>query len=168
MARIQLCGKYGNDQFMLVDQDKQHIFRQWRWNLRRTGYVESGRMHAHHLAFYDDPRFPLIYEVHHVNGNPLDNRLCNLVPIRVNSKYGKRLQAQVKRKFKGESKYRGVYTEKIAPKLFRARARNIGGAPVSLGYYKTEEECRDVYEKHEKWRVAELTRLVLEEFNEDL
>ncbi len=165
MTQIALHGKNGAGKFMLVDEDQADTFSKRKWYLKH-GYSTTGKMFAHHFVFHDDPRFPLIREVHHINGDRLDNRRENLEPIKVGSKYGGKLQNQVSNKPSGICKSKGITKEMIVPHLFRVRARDIDGKRINLGYYKTEEEGREVYEKYEQARVSELTRLVREEWSE--
>lgn len=81
-------------------------------------------------------------EIDHINGDPGDNRISNLrcVDRRTN-------QQNIRRSLKGKrsSKYLGVYLDKRkSTKKWRA-AISHHGRQISLGYYASEVEARDVY-----------------------
>jgi hypothetical protein len=124
---------------LVDDEDEFRILeRKWRLIKRRsldkTGYAVSSRS-PHIIRMH---RFlinaPEDFEVDHINGNTLDNRKENL-------RLATRSENAANRKAKGFYKYGSKY-----------RAFCGGRA---LGYFLTEEEARDVYEKARKERYGE-------------
>jgi hypothetical protein len=81
--------------------------------------------------------------IDHINGNKLDNRICNL---RVVSKIQNAHNVGIRKH--NTSGYTGVYFRKDR-NSWRAKI-GIDGKRISLGYYKTAEEAGRAYEEATK------------------
>lgn len=114
----------------------------------RAGWIRSdkrykmiridGKYHyAHRLAWlYVHGRWP-DPEIDHVNGDGLDNRLCNLRQASRSNNVNNTRPPKNSTGFPGVSKYR---------RKWRATVR-IGGKTKSLGYWPTPEEAHAAYVK---------------------
>jgi len=80
---IPLFGKYGEGKRALVDPSDSDLLRRWRWTVTKKGYPvrhftpAPGKM-ARRKMHVQVMRPPRHLVVDHVNGDPLDNRRCNL------------------------------------------------------------------------------------------
>lgn len=112
----------------------------YRWHLSNTGYVGrtkkrkgkklAFRLHREILGLrHGDPR-----QADHINGDPLDNRRCNLRVV-TQAQNG---QNQVAHR-DGRSRYRGVSWHRAAGK-WDARVC-IGGRRHHLGLFDAEEDA---------------------------
>lgn len=106
-----------------------------------TGHVSiaiAGKEYkAHRLAWlYVYGSLPDMV-VDHINGNPLDNRICNLRQV------SQQENTQNQRKAKSNS-LSGLLGVNSKPERHRARIC-VDGKNVHLGYFKTKEEAHQAY-----------------------
>lgn len=116
------------------------------------GYLQTSidgvKYYLHRLAwFYMTGKMPA--EIDHKNLNKADNKFDNL---REATRTQNSLNTRVKRISK--TKLKNVYYEKRRS-LYRVSAR-LNGKRHFIGYYKTEDEANEVYEKwarqnHKEW-----------------
>ncbi len=100
-------------------------------------YVDNRNYKAHRLVWlYVFGQWPT-YDIDHINGNPSDNRLCNLrdIPHRIN------LQNRQGPTKVNSTKMLGVTKNK---KKFAAQIK-INGKRIWLGTYDTPDEAHAVY-----------------------
>jgi hypothetical protein len=150
------------DLFVLVDRRRFAELCRYRWNLlkrrgrpgavTRSGTKSEGRktifMHRQILNAPDG------VWVDHINGNPLDNRRCNLrlVSARQNQmNRGPNLAARPSR-FKGVTRERGKWVARIHIELIGKR-RNL-----FLGEFRSEEDAAQVYNEAAKELFGEYAR----------
>lgn len=96
---------------------------------------------AHRLAWlYYYGRWPK-YEIDHMNGNKLDNRIANLRDVPHIENTHNRVEHR-------NGKLIGIYFNKAA-RLWHARI-SVKGRVVSLGYYKTADTAYEAYRKAAK------------------
>jgi hypothetical protein len=94
---------------------------------------------AHRLAWlYMYGKFPNEF-IDHINGNPLDNKLCNLREATRSQNGQNKIYAQ------GKNKYIGAYWHKACKKWFSRIT--VNGKSIHLGYFKTELEAHEAYIK---------------------
>ena len=93
-----------------------------------------------HRVIYAMVHGECIGEIDHINGNPSDNRPCNLRVVT-------RSQQNMNKKPSRTNKF-GVPGVCFYPRfnLYNARVR-VNGRRISLGYYKTLDEAYEVYKK---------------------
>lgn len=65
----------GQNRFMLVDEDVFEWASKFKWKLHNNGYAQISLYNLIHRIITSAPKG---MEVHHKNGNKLDNRRCNL------------------------------------------------------------------------------------------
>lgn len=125
---------------------------EWTWkkwrkglphNVTKAGYVDGRytRLHfqgttyrSHRLAwFYVHGVWPR--EIDHINGNSLDNRLCNL---RETDRSGNMHNTHVHRSGRGRITYNKNSRKWVAVLQYK-------GTRKTIGYYKTEEEASRAY-----------------------
>lgn len=95
------------------------------------------RIQAHRLAFLVyHGRLPAI--VDHINGDPFDNRICNLREVDTS-------QSVVNRKTYGKSGFKGV-TKVAGAKTWTANI-SFRGVTKYLGCFQTAEEAHEAYKK---------------------
>lgn len=125
----------------LVDPQFEHLLTEYQWHVHNGGannYVRgyskklgrnSGLVYLHRLIMgvVDNPKA----EIDHINGNALDNRLCNL---RVCS----RSENNINRK-QTKGYHRCNKTGRFAVEIRK------DGKRYKLGRYDTEEQARSVY-----------------------
>jgi hypothetical protein len=82
--------------------------------------------------------FPELYQIDHVNGNPLDNRRCNLrLATASQNQHNQRIRCDNTSGFKGVSWYPN-YKKWLATICFKGRSHN-------LGYFETPEAAHAAY-----------------------
>jgi len=92
-------------------------------------------------------------EVDHINGNPLDNRKCNLRICTIQeNRRNKRKTKNLK-----SSRYKGVYFEKYTQK-WRAEI-TVNYKPIKLGRFKIESSAAKAYNKAAKYYFGEFANL---------
>lgn len=145
MAKIPIGGKKGEGLFMTVDFDQEAFFRSSSWTLCYGGYLQSridGKfVLAHRMVFRGTPFFDKLGEVHHKNGDCLDNRRCNLFPIMRGSVFGRSLQNRVTKKA-------GVSFNK-RDKVWRVNCRGLNGERVYRAH-KRKEVALSLYDSISK------------------
>jgi len=108
----------------------------------REGYIniqiQGCKWKAHRLALLYVTGYMPAMQVDHINGNPMDNRLCNL---REASHTENRRNAGVQRNNK--SGFKGVCWSK-QNKGWHAQI-SIDGKRTSLGYFSTPESAHEAY-----------------------
>ncbi len=122
--------------FTLVDDEDYEVLTQYNWMCNSYGYAvrrfrsgEGPRSGTCHLSRFI-LKCPKGMEVDHINGNPLDNRRCNLrIVTRAQNCMNKAAEGVGYRKDK---------------KKWRARIK-LDGKETFLGHYDTKEEARAVY-----------------------
>ena len=90
------------------------------------------------MAFLNHKPCGLKMTVNHIDSNKLNNNLCNLEVVTQRENCHKRIS-------KVTSKYIGVCFHKSSQR-WNARVR-INGPQKDLGYFKTEEEASEAYQK---------------------
>jgi len=124
---------------------------------RRIGYpIENGRYRIIHTVdmprreyehrlvwFLMTGRWPV--EIDHVNGDPCDNRWCNL------REASRRENARNRGKQRNNPHgYKGVTVRTDCPSKPFCAAINVGGKRKHLGYFSTAEEAHQAY-----WEAAQ-------------
>lgn len=120
----------------IVDSQMAHL-KSVRWHLA-SGYAFNSRIGAMHRYIVRPPEGLF---VDHINGNRLDNRLCNLRVATAQQNQWNRPKTCCDI---ATSKYKGVQWCKQY-QLWRARIR-FDGTRISLGYFKVEEEAARAYD----------------------
>jgi hypothetical protein len=137
---------------VLIDEEDSSLINMYKWHLYSTSrhyglYVVA---HPNKKEYYRLHRLIMQAKegdiVDHINGNPLDNRKCNL---RITNATGNNMNAK-KRKDGLTSKYKGVCKNTTkGPKLhshpYRAQIQ-ANKKKIALGIFKTEEEAAKVYD----------------------
>jgi len=129
--------------FALVDDDIFEYLNQWKWyaiKSKNTFYARrsiknptsSIIMHRFILNVHKNK------QVDHINGNGLDNRVCNL---RVAS--NGQNQANKKTSIKNKSGFKGVT---FLGKKFKSQIK-YNGVVIYLGIFKTPEEAHEAYKQ---------------------
>lgn len=150
MARTHIDG-------LRIDAEDRWLVENFKWRKRSDGYV----IRSVYLGWIDGGyRYKRIYLhriivkagsgeiVDHINGDPLDNRRCNLrvVTQHINMQNSsRRLHAR------NTSGYRGVFWDKRKQK-WMARAK-LSGHQYFIGYYDTVEQAGNA--AHE-WRLLHM------------
>ena len=128
-----------------VDDGDYESVDQYKWTLSGSGYAcreysDGGvmkRIYLHRALL----NCPDGCEVDHINGNPLDNRRCNL---RL-ATHQQNLCNQSKQHSATSSKYKGVYFDRVNRK-WRAQITRAG-VTHTLGRFNTEREAALAYNK---------------------
>lgn len=135
---------------ILVDEEDAHLFE------NRTIRVWTSKRHNSVYAFLFDPKTkeltrlhrlimqPKVHEVvDHINGNALDNRKQNL---RITTQRGNNKNAAKRRNAK-TSKYKGVHFSKVYKNKPWIAQIQVDGKKQGLGYYVTEREAAEAYNR---------------------
>ena len=123
----------------LIDIEDIDKVSKYKWCLNGDGYVYNnkvGRLHRYLMSPSDNKI------VDHINHNKLDNRKSNL---RICSIQQNSMNSSKQKRRNTTSKYKGCYWEKKRNK-WRAQIK-INGKQKSLGYYDSEKEAAEVYDK---------------------
>jgi hypothetical protein len=127
---------------IIVDEDKWHSLKQIHWCRANgkgyaAGIVDGKRVQMHRYIYGCTEK-----KVHidHINGNKLDNRLCNL------RRASPSTNNQNVAKNKGKFKYTGV-SGRINTGIYRASISVGKGKTVHLGSFNTEEEAAWIYDQ---------------------
>jgi hypothetical protein len=107
----------------------------------RTIQIDGVRVFEHRLVWFIETGYWPIMEIDHINMNGCDNRFSNL--REATSRQNKHNLA--KRRTKTSSKYKGVFTCKVAGK-WRAQIR-VCGRSVFLGHHDDEMAAAIAYDK---------------------
>lgn len=128
----------------LVDDGDYDRLMQHKWFLSRSGYAirhvwtgeKSIAEHMHRVVIGADCNG---FDVDHINGDPLDNRRCNL---RIATRSQNMANARAHRDGSG---YKGITFDKRRNKYFARICINY--KTRFLGYYDTAEEAAEAYNK---------------------
>ena len=106
------------------------------WHMDRRGRVTSNELKPVPLTrfLFGDVR-PDVWD--HINGDPLDNRRCNI-------RRATKLQNNYNRKTWSSTGFKGVRATHCVSKPYRAVIR-VDGKAKHLGYYKTPQEANTAY-----------------------
>jgi hypothetical protein len=141
VKKIELTqGKY-----TIVDDEDYEFLNQWQWHVNRkkcktssdllyAKRFEKRKTITMHRLILNAPKG---MDVDHINGNGLDNRKCNLRIV------SHRENMQNLTKFKGTSKYPGVYWHKEKQK-WHVKFK-IGEKNHHVGYFVDEKKAYDAY-----------------------
>lgn len=122
---------------IILDAEHEHL-REYLY-IRYDNYVmlyKNGKLCRFHRHIMQAEKS---VEVDHINGNPLDNRLCNL---RLATSSQNKLNTA--NRYTNTTSYRGV--TKLKSGRFKATI-TVNYLTVSLGTYKTAEEAALAYNK---------------------
>ncbi len=151
----------GNQHFALVDVHDLRVLVSRVWRITRrshtdyavTSYRVNGRLatvYMHHFLL--DP--PQGKEVHHINGDGLDNRRSNLVICT----HAENMQAQVKHIKTTHSRYKGVTWVKDKAK-WSGRITRSDGRRIFLGYFDSEVDGARAYDRAAQAMFGDFARL---------
>jgi HNH endonuclease len=147
-CRIPLTGKHANGKFALVDSKDVFEVSKFKWLLTHLGRAKKGTTGPGrksiqiflHRFILDAPKDMV---VDHINGDPLDNRRCNL---RVCTRHQNAMN-QKKRKtqvgFKGVRKR--VYGKLKNKITWEARIK-VDYKEICIGYFKIAEDAAKAYD----------------------
>ena len=148
MLLVPLSGKFGAGRFAMAPPKFAAEPLKFRWYCDRKGYavrsVRSGKSIRKILMHREVWRLagrtiPDGQELDHINGDKLDNRLCNLRPATVSQNHANSKPRG------GTSRYKGVHWFKRDGKWHAAIGYN--GKLVHLGYFANEIEAAKAYDK---------------------
>lgn len=160
----------------MVDDDDYEWLNKYKWCVSkgRDGYFNA---RTTIYKFYDGYKWRRSVKMHHlimkttkgqiidhINGNPLDNRRCNL-RLATNAENCRNSKKGTYRGKPCASQYKGVTPSKTTPKggrwgtytYWRAQIV-INGKLKSLGNFKSEEEAARAYDKAAKEHFGEFAR----------
>jgi hypothetical protein len=123
---------------VIFDAEDLPLFQAHKWRINPAGYLRRhGDRRNSEVSFHREVlKAPSFSEVDHANGDPLDNRKCNL-------RFCHRAQnMQNCRPVAATSKYKGVG---LRGGSWRARIR-VGSKHCDLLGFKTETEAAQVYD----------------------
>jgi hypothetical protein len=133
------------------DFDKISI-RKWR---SEKGYAKSGGAYNSVYMHRIITNAPIGMEVDHINGNPLDNRKCNLrICTGAQNRYNRPAYGGKK---KNKSGYKGVWRPKNSKKYVAEIRYNL--KKYHLGSFNTPEEAACAYNKKALEFFGEYARL---------
>lgn len=131
----------------LVDDEDYERIVKWHWSLTGGGYLKRQRKVDNHVRkFRYESMHRLVMgmdygdkrHVDHINGDPLDNRKCNLRICEPIENW-----RSCKRRKDNTSGYKGVSWSK-SNKKWNARIKHEGKR-ISLGYFVTPEAAHAAY-----------------------
>lgn len=146
----------GRDVGVLIDAEDLEKYGKYKWNIDNEGYVtrteylgegryKKRRLHREIMNAPDD------MEVDHINGNPLDNRRCNLriCTPRENS-WNRGIRSD------NTTGYKGVFRKKgrNAGKMWYAKVGHF-----HTEYFETKEEAANAYDYYALKFYGEFARL---------
>lgn len=150
---IDLRGKHGIGKVILIDIDDYNKLKDYKISLLKIGYavtyIKEKMYYIHRLILNAKSN----EQVDHINGNPLDNRKCNL---RL-SNQNQNMHNMSKRKKKTSSKYKGVTWHKALKKWMAQIGYN--SKHYYIGIYKNEKEAAIAYNKKAKELFGEFAKL---------
>lgn len=145
--------------FTLIDPEDYEWAKDWKWFLNNTGYVCRTQHPEHRAVFLHRliDKTPEGLKTDHINGNPKDNRRCNLRHVNWHQSAWNTSQHG-----KHSSQFKGVH-------LIRRPGRNpkwcsqitVNGEVRSLGYFVDEKEAARAYDRAAKRFFGEYARLNL-------
>ena len=154
------CVVKGGQSFIFDPEDFPKV-REHQWDVSPQGYVSTvGHMRLHRLL----TKAPEEAVVDHINGDPSDNRRCNL---RITTQSGNLRNSRLRSD--STTGYKGVSLDK-RDGMYRAYI-NYKGKQISLGYYDTPEEAAAAYDKAAVFYFGEFARtnqMLQEEENEQI
>lgn len=122
------------DTFTIIDIGDAGYVAGYRVMIDRFGYAVVKNKFLHRLIMAPPPRLV----VDHINGDPLDNRRCNLrVCTQAENLRNGKGHRDSGSMFRGVSKYKNGWRAQIF----------VNGKVVYLGTYKTEHEAAIAYDK---------------------
>lgn len=150
MAQVVLYG----GEVALIDDEDLAVLSGYRWAAHRKGhfgiYAEAYCRGSKPQRYISMHRLIMGERVDHINGNGLDNRRQNLRPATIaeNSR-NKRKQTKA-----ATSRFKGVSRDK---KTWRAEIE-LNGRRSRLGWFASEEEAADAYDRAAKRLHGEFAR----------
>lgn len=146
-AQFQVINLINGDQ-AFIDTDCFEEIASFDWHLSGSGYAASGKtgqlMHHSVIGYVDKSK----YEIHHINGNKLDNRRSNLKVLT----FSEHLSTRPKQS-NNTSGYKGVYWKKPVGKRKGAWVAQIGGSEdgyktrIYIGRYTSAELAAQAYDE---------------------
>ena len=133
------------------------IVSKYTWDKDGNGYIsasfkDKGRVHPHKLQNYIIPNIPKGYIVDHINGNKLDNRMCNLRFATIKENNANRAS-----KCNSSSQYKGVSFDRSRGKWISSI--QINGKTKHIGRFDDEREAAIAYDTEALSVYGEFARL---------
>jgi len=142
----------------ICDEDLKESFAKYSW-MYKNGYVVRNKrvdgqwkeLRMHHVVLGIKPgQLGTAYHVHHINGNPLDNRKENLEIVAFDTHQRRNRGYQ-----NSTSQYKGVSWCKRTKKWIVQTS--IGGSKKFLGYYTDELSAAQAYNKYMQSKYPDAT-----------
>lgn len=133
--------------FACCDKDKLESVIKHNWCVRGkypATTINGKKVPMHRLLM------PNSKMIDHINGNPFDNRLCNLRECTLHQN----LMNSAPR-FKKTTRFKGIVKRKNKWRAYIT----FNGKETHLGYFKSEEEAARAYDKKAKELFGEFARL---------
>lgn len=160
MKLLEMSGKF-KGMFTMVDDDVYDYLNQWRWGIdigsyvirnkylyRKNGKNISKLIFIHHIIKGRKEG----YDIDHINGNRLDNRIENL-------RFATRSQNKMNAKVYKNNKL-GLKGVHFVEKTHKFRASiTLNKKKSMLGTFKTKEEAARAYDKKAKELFGEFALL---------
>lgn len=127
-----------NNKEIIIDEEDYEYLNQFKWYMNTDGYAQ--RIISIHREIMKNPEG--VY-VDHINGNPSDNRKSNLRLVTHQQNSINRKKTTKKK----TSQYKGVcYIKKCTKRPWLACIKT-NGKSIHLGYFSTEKEAAEAYNK---------------------
>ena len=134
-----------------------NMLSKYTWDKDSNGYIsasfkDNGRVYPHRLQNYIIQNIPNGYIVDHINGNKLDNRMCNLRFATIKENNANRAA-----KNNSSSQYKGVSFDRSRGKWISAI--QIDGKTKHIGRFDNERDAAIAYDNKALKEYGEFARL---------